>query len=883
MLKILKNNRTIDLSKINYIYELGNERSIDVFYSDIIYILSSEESLTFSMEDNSVFKFLDKDKLNSVETESINDILYINIDDVKCNEITSKGENINDSYLHSIYLYSCSEDAAEYILEINIDGESLFSLTSTFHPIHEEYETLLRNIGKRFPHDITKAVWDGDITDEATDYILLNRKYKELLLCAVDIFHRKGSWKAIEDSFNWFEWGDVAKLREYWNNGGDTLTYRDFCTEYSLLIDDNTRNKSKSTYLSIYSPMYEETGSDWSEFTKSQSGEVWAEPVDQIQYKGYDIDETLLKLKIVLLGNYFSSFFIPIHMDLLSSTIEYQCRPTVTMKYTSTHSRDEHILVNNMFDWEVDVENGGIFTINSVECSTNMDTNASAHMDNDIIIDNDGNTEFMQIGVTDIENVSTKEDGVNLYEVIENYYSGMGSIVPITINTAADRPYQVDVVVAYEGFNNDIVYTQEDLNENGEVDDVVYVDSSYVYNFAEGVDSLSATNRINNIFYRKTLQVWWTENDLGSDQDDITAKLNILFKKVGTYKIWLKPIGSTVNYGWKLINIYINKPESQGLKVSSIKEKDIYYDYITNRMWDGNKYIYKSHYFKGNDDYTVTFKNVDHRHYNLLMNTSETDNRSTVFNIKDDNVSNQTIHIKLLKQNDGYKVPYKFYWSDGENSSEITNMTDIFNTQLSVSMEDILYKLNNYGYTPDYVCTSPNMTERLTNRFCQYMWWFKEFDEVVEDGVIVNEQQSFLIGMRIKKNNIVSSDYPIIYASETSFSVPQTYSTDNIFYKNTYQPLMWESGEYNRTFSQDEVIRIDPIHYKLFAHDDNVSYILKNNSNGSEITIEALSHPLINTSRLGRGIWDIIYNYKIETTGGWIEDTYELKNAFKVE
>ena len=184
----------------------------------------------------------------------------------------------------------------------------------------------------------------------------------------MDIVANKGSYASVINSLKWFEWGDLVRLEEVWEmKEGHKTWYRleDINTTLSTYLD----NMSKTTYIGVYFALhqlsehngemiYRDTNGvyPWSQQNTLYSDQVMTNndvsytitgdtpilqttriPVDLGTIEGIEIynevipevENTIalwnnidLCLKMTLLGSFYSTFFLPIHMDLLHSTIE---------------------------------------------------------------------------------------------------------------------------------------------------------------------------------------------------------------------------------------------------------------------------------------------------------------------------------------------------------------------------------------------------------------------------------------------------------------------------------------------------------------------------------------------------------------------------------
>jgi len=81
----------------------------------------------------------------------------------------------------------------------------------------ERLNVLLGNIGQQFNKEDAGILRDSDPEEPYPDYIILNRKRKELLLQASEIFPYLGSYKGLVNIITFFGYQDLT-IKEYWLN-----------------------------------------------------------------------------------------------------------------------------------------------------------------------------------------------------------------------------------------------------------------------------------------------------------------------------------------------------------------------------------------------------------------------------------------------------------------------------------------------------------------------------------------------------------------------------------------------------------------------------------------------------------------------------------------
>ncbi len=838
-------------------YYVPDSMSINVYYPHKVMLMSSHESINISLESGQeVFRLLDINKHDELLTSSISSIDYIDIDDIVSYNIESTGKLVDEMYLHNIYIILRGSSVAEYDVEMELeypDSSVILNIISSFYPQVEEYEVNLRNIGVRLNQNITKAIYEGDVHDEDIDYILLNRKYKELLMCGLDIIDRKGSYKSLIDAFNWFGYRDIAHLREYWSQPeNNRLYYQDINTIYDKTFNDITARAAQSTYISIYSCLNEYSG-EYETDNKLELQEdgrgILPEPSPILKDIIYDISEMDLKLKLILLGNFYSTYFLPIHIDLLNSTVERISIPSINLKYNSIASYGVQTLINNLYNFTCNIDE--TYTMNNINVSSLMHTPGRMDTDDTVMWD-----DYCSIGVVPISEIKSDyeltDDDYNIFTA--NYYNGVGGLIPIEITpTTTDIIQSVHIILS---------------TEYGDI-------------------------------YNKIVPIYKYNGD--------TMKMYISIKKSGNYTIHITPIGLSNQYTTKIYNTSIIPPSSVQMNVVLLKEKPIYSEiinksYVTYSDINKASINYDTVYFNVNDDYSITFNEYPSSIYsNLLVNKNNTlyNNyihttnpslcHNTITLLLDSKFKNSSVDEKYLDLlEDGnweFKVPKYFYKSgDGENYEYYRDLNISIGEDYK-SSKDLLDVMNNMEF------------------ISSYKFWVKTslvYNGItdVEDGLLYNKgsvvgyisdrkqyiNKSYLIGLRIKNNGVVSEDIPMIKCGDSSNII--TNNTSELFYKNTYIPVMWEDYSNTQIIPDGSLFRLDPSITMLTGQENNISYKLYNKSTKQYKSIVRLSNPLLandsssDYNNMDTGVYDIIYYYTIPDISGDKSYEYNLPNAF---
>lgn len=395
--------RFIDIANNNvfngdkpYVFWMDKEQSVNVIYTKTICILSDQETINISIPSNDIFKLLDMSRLNSLTDLHINGFDYKNIQQLYANEITSIGvetdlssETYPAMYVHMLYITGQSSEIGEFHENFIIDDNE-YEIAADFYAENEALKINLANFGVEIPESIQTSIYDTNVHEEVKDNILLNRKYKELLLNYWSIVAGKGSYKSLIDSLNWFEYGDLVKLEEIWKHDEWNQTRLDREELNKIMTNDvrlSLSNFIKTTYIGIYLALQEfvkQNGViqydklDNITLTNDQSTEIMegigvssdysgllGEMTPKLKNKLFKWSVEEMSMKMYLLGAFYETYFMPIHLDLLHSTIEdIVFTNTIKCMYSSSIDRVDHVY--NLEAFECSIKDGDSYTLHDV-------------------------------------------------------------------------------------------------------------------------------------------------------------------------------------------------------------------------------------------------------------------------------------------------------------------------------------------------------------------------------------------------------------------------------------------------------------------------------------------------------------------------------------
>lgn len=242
-----------------FVFWFENGQSVNLTYVKKIAFMSDSQTETVSVPQESCFFLINDSAFESQPQISLTDEKYFLLSDLKSSSITSAGSQYtakdgSTKYIHLFYLCARSEDAGQFTDTFTIGDES-YGVGADFYNEDEVLDSNLENLGIEIPKTIQKAIYESNIREEANDNILMNRKWKELLIEYWDIVARKGSYKSLISSLKWFEYGDLVKIMEYWKRD-DTHRRTYISNDIEQIMGDMFRKQlsvmSKTTYIGLY-------------------------------------------------------------------------------------------------------------------------------------------------------------------------------------------------------------------------------------------------------------------------------------------------------------------------------------------------------------------------------------------------------------------------------------------------------------------------------------------------------------------------------------------------------------------------------------------------------------------------------------------------------
>ena len=412
----LDNGKVFDGSH-PYIHWMGDDCGIDIIYNKQLCFIHPESSVTVSLKSD-VFSLIDTDKLKYTFYENVNGFEYVDINKLKSDKIVLTGTKYGNSYIYILSLIASADAEGEYIDDIII-GDEFISIGIDAYGDNEALYINMSNMGINIPNSIQKAIYPTNVHEDNEDKILLNRKWKELLSNYWDTIANKGSYKSLINSLKWFEWGDKLKVSELWkykdSTGSTFYESRDVQTYVNELYEAEMARFSKSTYYAIYKASQTLFDSADKILLDKEKNPIPHQVLDK-----WTKEDIMLKLS--LLGSFFETYFMPIHLDLIHCTIEDIVFTNNIKQITaSTISCNDYYI--NTGDVTCSLDKNNTFSITNTSSRVNSDT---------IFANKDISKNTPILGVDDKISIIKNDDDLKLF--MSQYFNGIGVVVPVKYN-----------------------------------------------------------------------------------------------------------------------------------------------------------------------------------------------------------------------------------------------------------------------------------------------------------------------------------------------------------------------------------------------------------------------------------------------------------------
>lgn len=254
--------------------------------------------------------------------------------------------NTGTTRLHWVTLCFKGESEGEYIETILANG----------HPIRvgvevegedEVAKINLANMGIDIPNMVVQSFYESVPHEYRVQWAILNDKWRELLENHRQIKLGKGNYESLVESLRWFGYGDLVEPNEVWSyDTEDGIKYNEKplgLLHTDRLMDIMTHQR-KTTYLTL-----RHLSDKWKYATNIGgmiiTGARDVQLGEDLQLSAHvetnpDVKWSLVDMyvKMALLGYYFETYMMPIHLDLMRSVVEVESKYELT--YNTIHSTE---------------------------------------------------------------------------------------------------------------------------------------------------------------------------------------------------------------------------------------------------------------------------------------------------------------------------------------------------------------------------------------------------------------------------------------------------------------------------------------------------------------------------------------------------------------
>lgn len=470
-------------------------------------------------------------------------------------------KNSQHVYLHIIYIIGSSKQEGEFLEDLFIDHQKI-TIGASFHELYEPHKINLANLGVELPESITRAIYETNIHDDYYNNIILNRKHKELLNEYWNIIANKGSYQSLYNALSWFEYGDLIKIQELWKgedyfNQQDIITYIDdrvknhilnqskttymglYFAMQKLFKDDNGKiiydtllndyndylDNNGSEYAILDRPIDNIYKTDMDQIFEINSNDVSIEDltnndgidhsdwvaVDQTNYSGFIGEENPilikvskkwsqddLSLKMYLVGNFFETYFAPIHIDILHSTIEnIVFTNTIKIIKETRFSRNDYY--NNIHTFKCNIKDNDIFFLDNISAQVGKYTVAGIQWQTHQI---EEYKNYPILGVDEkIYRLTQDENDDNaLKTFMTQYFNGIGVIIDFKCEIELKQDDYIKNINICLNHNNKIINNSfKYLSDNNIINFNLLCKNEGLYTINIEISTISGCNYIKTI------------------------------------------------------------------------------------------------------------------------------------------------------------------------------------------------------------------------------------------------------------------------------------------------------------------------------------------------------------------------------------------------
>jgi len=336
----------------------------------------------------------------------------------------------------------------------------------------ERLGALLENFGRDVTEDQEMILRDSDVNEALPDWILLNKKRKEMLLQGEEIWPYVGSYKGLVNIINWFGYFDI-RIKEYWLNVNQEDEYFGKYRQMQIPFQLKDKGKNSDAITLLPSKHYKKTnlfGLYYDIVRDSGDIDSFGIPETEDAF-AYTNEEVLIKL--FALKKYLREKFLPLNTRIIDITGEGVYYERYAVNSWNDRSSELNIDLTRAIDFSVSSRRQQIIDVRPFDPSANLisppyyDTISKYTARYDIIrtyITNPGGPYFGEIpAISFLGQAEQQARGIVKVKGVAT-----GIIAPIAFTGVGYQPGDI-ITLAGGAYDNPIRLTVNIVGLNGEV------------------------------------------------------------------------------------------------------------------------------------------------------------------------------------------------------------------------------------------------------------------------------------------------------------------------------------------------------------------------------------------------------------------------------
>jgi hypothetical protein len=190
----------------------------------------------------------------------------------------------------------------------------------------ERLEKLLENFGREITEQQELILRDSDVNEDLPNYLLLNKKRKEMLLQGEQIWPYLGSYKGLVNIVNWFGYYDM-RIKEYWLNVNKDDVYYGKYKQIQIPFQLEERGTPHTSIDMLPSKVYKKTNKFGLFYDLNKESGVLDENGMPLTVDSFQFSNEEILIKLFALKQYLVNTFLPLNakiVDIVGEGVYYE-------------------------------------------------------------------------------------------------------------------------------------------------------------------------------------------------------------------------------------------------------------------------------------------------------------------------------------------------------------------------------------------------------------------------------------------------------------------------------------------------------------------------------------------------------------------------------